>query len=410
MQFKSLDDLAAAYGLQTEAAAAATPLLDKLGITSEISKNKPTSHQKQLSSLKRRANSKHLTQTLATGLLNLPGAHNPRAYANTFLCAGFVVYEDNQFKSKYCKNRWCLVCNRIKTAYYIDTYEPLLKKLSDPYFVTLTAPNVPKEALKARLNEYSEAWQRVKDRMRKQNIKIKGMRKLEITFNSERNDYHPHYHIYIEGKAQAQKLVSYWLEEFEDASPAAQDQQPATPGSLKELFKYFTKITSNSSKDDRVHLPALDTIFENVKGRRVFQSFGITIKNKTEITEDQMRLYSQVCELERDTKKEYDKKIDAAKTPAVLYIWNHSAGNWIDKDELLTDYIVTPNAKAFKQKLRKTYDPNEKPVRITKHKSNGPGHANPNKRLVKLREMVPKRPNEPKGYISATESQYHIQT
>lgn len=442
--YKSLHEFAALYAQNEKWAG--TPFLDKLETTSEnLNKTAPLEYIKdvlnasnvhfdnkpetpQAAILRNRANSKHLSQTLAAGLLQLPNPHNAKAYANTFFCAGFVIKEDDRYKSKYCHNRWCLVCNRIKTAYLIDKYTPHINQWKQPYFVTLTAPNVKKSALKARIEEHLEVLTKIKDRMRKQGEKIVGIRKLETTYNPDRNDYHPHIHLIVESEAHARQIRDLWLIHYPESSLKAQDIEPATAGSIKELFKYFTKITSDSKNSENITLPALDAIFEAVKGRRVFQSFGFNTKITEQLTDQQMNFYRKLCE--RKAKNESLLKISSANSmylPAgenpntaaaqkdkkqifenEVYFWNHEAGNWINHGELLSNYQITGRAATFKNLL--IYTENAKDNRINPNRANHNRNANTNRRKHNIREKMVKGRTRPEKDFLPVESIHNVQT
>src|SRR5699024_11497002 len=64
-------------------------------------------------------------------------------------------------------------------------------------FLTLTAPNVPADELNDEIKHYNQSFQRLMQRKEVKQI-VKGYaRKLEITYNEERDDYHPHFHVLI---------------------------------------------------------------------------------------------------------------------------------------------------------------------------------------------------------------------
>src|SRR5699024_11878049 len=64
-------------------------------------------------------------------------------------------------------------------------------------FLTLTAPNVPADELNDESKHYNQSFQRLMQRKEVKQI-VKGYaRKLEITYNEERDDYHPHFHVLI---------------------------------------------------------------------------------------------------------------------------------------------------------------------------------------------------------------------
>jgi len=106
------------------------------------------------------------------------------------------------------------------------------------------------------------------------------LRKLECTYNAEREDYHPHFHIAVDGRLQANAMLRRWLDLHPEASPQAQDVRPCDTGALKELFKYFTKIITKRPGISSHAVPsalALDVIFSAMRGRRVYQPMGFRV-------------------------------------------------------------------------------------------------------------------------------------
>src|SRR5699024_172034 len=85
-------------------------------------------------------------------------------------------------------------------------------------FLTLTAPNVPADELNDEIKHYNQSFQRLMQRKEVKQI-VKGYaRKLEITYNEERYDYHPHFHVLIAvNKSYFNQATQYisrdrWLE------------------------------------------------------------------------------------------------------------------------------------------------------------------------------------------------------
>ena len=119
-----------------------------------------------------------------------------------------------------------------------------------------------------------------KQYQRNKREKVMGLRKLECTYNPTRNDYHPHYHLIIKGKRNAEDFLNEWLSRVPKTSYKAQDLRPADNKSSKELFKYFTKVVTTVKdkkgevKDRKIYADAMDVIFNDIKGKRTFQNFG----------------------------------------------------------------------------------------------------------------------------------------
>ena len=145
-----------------------------------------------------------------------------KSYWNTFYCNNTILLQDGKVHSKHCKNRWCLVCTRIKTATYINAYISIMKDLPDKQFVTLTVKNVPYNNLTQTLNKMQSSFNQIKSNHTLRGL-FKGIRKLEITYNPITDEYHPHYHLVVSGYNTALILVDYWMKLFPNTSEDAQD-------------------------------------------------------------------------------------------------------------------------------------------------------------------------------------------
>jgi hypothetical protein len=297
-------------------------LLDKLPLTSDWAIN-------PIPALQRRANSKLLSLQLAKALIDLGTTKLGHQYVRGCNCSAVVQKIGDRFRSSYCERRFCLICNRIRTAKLINAYKPVLDTLTDLQFVTLTIPNVPGYELKKAIQEMTKAFQRIKDNLRKiYKVKIEGIRKLEITYNDVRRDYHPHFHIILSGKMAAETLIELWLNQFPTAKKAAQDIKKADEKAVKELFKYFTKITTNNKKSKKLHITALNSIFNAISGIRIFQPFGIK-KQKEQLSDEQIATALQMAQDERQAIAQ-GKYQNEEITPTRAFVWNQRAANWLD--------------------------------------------------------------------------------
>jgi plasmid rolling circle replication initiator protein Rep len=231
--------------------------------------------------LKQRAKNTYFSKELARALTQIESPLN-KAYRRTlFDCNSIIMQEGKKLTSKYCDSRWCNTCNRIRTAKLLNGYIKPLSEFKEPYFVTLTIPNPKREDLKAAIIGMIQTFSNIlKANRRAENggkIAFNGVRKLECTYNDLEDNYHPHFHVIIDGRTQAEKLKKDWLSRYRSANSLGQDIKVADPGTLKELFKYTTKLVTKSKsgeKDFRIYVPALDTIFQSMYKLRTFQSFG----------------------------------------------------------------------------------------------------------------------------------------
>ena len=278
-------------------------------------------HRAGLSDLKRRAKNQYFSKMLAQNLTKLESPLNKGYRRTLFDCGGLIIQEGQKLTSKYCNARWCNTCNRIRTAKLLNGYQKPLQAFAEPYFVTLTIPNVSEFDLKDAIKSMLRSFQLIV-RSRRRLTPINGIRKLECTINAETDTYHPHFHVLVDGEENAKYLISEWLKRYELAESWCQDMRLADKGSLSELFKYTTKIVSKTKNGDfNIYIRKLDVIFNAMYKLRTFQSFG----SVRMITED-------IDKLKSDT---YD--IEFKETE--VYLWANS--DWYSMSEglPLTEYV-----------------------------------------------------------------------
>jgi plasmid rolling circle replication initiator protein Rep len=286
--------------------------------------------------------------------LNSPFAEK---YEQTKFCSYSLVQSGNTFTARYCKQRWCRICNRNRTGKLMAGYVDAISAMQDPQFVTLTIPNVKEKNLKDSIKSMLADIRKIQDLRRKNKQPLfKAIRKLECTYNPDRDDYHPHLHFIIENKQQAKELKSAWLQRHYDSLEYLQDIREATKPI--ELFKYFAKLTSKSSKDtiilkngkksrEEYHYPiALDKIFQAIAGMRIIQTMG------------GIKMLKQAEDLEEIEAIE----IENVKEDFALWQWQRIGMNeekytydWVNifTGELLTGY--EPNDKEWKYSKRIRY-------------------------------------------------------
>lgn len=254
--------------------------------------------KKDKKTLLKRAKNNYFSKQLAKNLMYLDSKLN-KAYKRTYFdCCSTIVQEGKKITSRYCNARWCNVCNRIRTAKLCNGYLKPLETLKKPYFVTLTIPNVNKADLKLSIKQMLSCSINSIRTIKRKGMPFNAIRKLECTYNHETDTYHPHFHYIVDTEESANELLNQWLLRNPNASIKAQHITKANINSIKELFKYQTKIVSKANHDFNIYISPLDTIFKAIKGMRTFQAFGMIKKVNEDISELDSELYEDIEEYE----------------------------------------------------------------------------------------------------------------
>jgi hypothetical protein len=278
--------------------------------------------------LGKRARAKYFAIPLSVSLASLQSPLE-KSYRNTVYCAQNLLQQGQKITGNYCNNRWCPVCNRIRTAKLINGYKLPLSKLNDKYFVTLTLPNCKAEELRPTIDSMLLVCKAIQEFFKRRNQRDKqdwqlvGIRKLECTYNHISDSFHPHFHFIIDGYDAANGLLSEWLKRVPTADARAQDVKKAKEGVEIELFKYFAKIVTKVGKGDfRTFAKPLDIIFQSMKGLRVFQPIGI----KKDVSED----------IEEIVAEEFE---DLESVEVANWTWFKNDWVQVDTGEILTGYV-----------------------------------------------------------------------
>lgn len=299
----------------------------------------------RLEVLRKRARRKLYGSSVARGLYLLDSPLK-KSYANTFFqCAEVLEQTGTKITSRYCGHRWCNVCNSIRMAKLMKGYEKPLSELQDLQFVTLTLPNVEGSYLRETIEQMIKQAQAIQDYFKKrkqrglQSWQLVGIRKLESTHNVKTGLYHPHFHFLIEGKEAARSLVSEWLRRVEVAHWEAQDVRKSDKGAQMELFKYFAKTVTKVDGKHATLLEPLDTIFQAMRGLRVFQPMGI--KKVSEEVEDLRAV-----------------EVEGIESVEVPISWKWHGSDWVDKEtgEALTGYMPSAQMEELTGNIYNTVD------------------------------------------------------
>jgi hypothetical protein len=241
--------------------------------------------EKGLKKLRKRAQSKFVTNVVAFPLAQLRSPLQ-KQYKRSTNCAGEITETPGKYTALYCNCRWCLVCSRIRTGRLIVGYLPAIEAMQEKWFLTLSRPNVAGPQLLDEIQYYLATARLIQRHLReKRKLEFSSLRKIECTYNEAVNTYHPHFHFIFDSEEAAQAFLDEWLSRNPTAKLDKGNQlKKANDRAVAELFKYFTKVVSKSqtkaangivTSDYRIHLEALDTMFQAMAKVRTFQPCGV---------------------------------------------------------------------------------------------------------------------------------------
>ncbi len=242
---------------------------------------------------------------------------------NTFL--SFVVdktlEKQKLYKSNSCKNRFCPMCawrKARKDALGLSLMMQYIKQKEDKQFIflTLTTPNVMSEYLENEIQTYNYAFQKMFKRKKVNSITKGYVRKLEITYNAERDDYHPHFHVLIAVNRSyftdkryymsQKEWLNLWRDVTGNPDITQVHVQRVKQNNQKELYE-MAKYTGKDS-DYLSNQKVFDTYYKSLKGKQVLVYSG---------------LFKEARKKLKDGDLDYLKEIDPTEyVYQIFYMWN----------------------------------------------------------------------------------------
>lgn len=293
-----------------------------------------------LAQVRKRARSKYVLQPLILALIDQAkadpeGGEMLKSYWGSYHCAGVLEQNGQKLTSKYCNQRWCLVCSRIRTAKLINKYQSHFQRMEEPQFVTLTAPTVTEEELPERIKGMKKQVKDIQEVMRKRGTPLVGVIKIECTYNPEADRYHPHFHVLIEGEYESNTLNHEWLKRNPTASDKAQNITKADENTLLEVFKYTAKHCSKGRRT--MNAKALHAIYKALRGVRTFQPVGGFGTEEVMVPEEgeEIQLQSQTY--------------NWLQSEECKWVWN--GHDWYNDERALTGYTPSEAIEQFRNNL-----------------------------------------------------------
>src|SRR5699024_3888309 len=270
---------------------------------------------------------------------------------NTFMMmvADENIEKKKQHKGNSCKNRFCPICawkKARKDALALSVMMAYLKQEEKKEFIflTLTAPNVPADELNEEIKHYNHSFKKLMERKEVKTI-VKGYAsKLEITYNEERDDYHPHFHVLIAvNKSYFTQTTQYisrdrWLELWQKVTKnpliTQVDVRKVRNGRDDKVYE----IAKYSAKDsDYLQNQNVFEVFYNaLKGKRLIVFSGLFKEAMTKFKNGEL-----------DDYKEKDK---TKYVYAIMYNWGSKRYLEMEKRLLTDDELEEINGKIIDEK------------------------------------------------------------
>lgn len=228
-------------------------------------------------------------------------------------CGNYLVMLEDAERQKrklevgfFCKQRLCAGCAWRESVRTGECIAAISQALTDDgfemLFVTLTVPNVKADKLRETIQHLGQSFKRL--------VKRKGfeslsdcIRKVEVTYNAERDDYHPHLHclVFVRSTYFSKKYISQakLLEGWRAATRQPDITQvdirkckiTETSNAILEISKYSAKSSEYMQSEI-----VFDTIYSAFYHTRLLSYTGICKDKRKEYTEGKLKKYEATDE------------------------------------------------------------------------------------------------------------------
>ena len=176
-------------------------------------------------------------------------------------CGNFIKFQSSEDKTKFilaggnfCNNRFCPFCSWLKAKRTAFELLELIKVVEYTeklafIFITLTVPNVLKESLREEIENFNISFNRLWKTKEFKAFNKGFIRKLEITYNEERNDYHPHFHLVVavnksyfksRNYMSKRRLLELWQRATRNPAITQVDIKPCRMNTIKQVMELAT--------------------------------------------------------------------------------------------------------------------------------------------------------------------------
>lgn len=188
----------------------------------------------------------------------------------------------------FCNNRFCPLCSwrkAKKDGYLLMLLFSIVQKIhkKELIFLTLTAPNVPKEKLNDEIKDFNKSFERLVKTKAFKAICKGYIRKLEVTYNAKEDTYHPHFHVVIAVNKSYFTDKNYyikqkkWLEMWRIAKRNPEiTQVDIRKAKLNDMKGVYEMATYSAKASDYLFSEVVfDTFYSALKGKQLITFNGL---------------------------------------------------------------------------------------------------------------------------------------
>lgn len=241
-------------------------------------------------------------------------------------CGNFIKFQSSEDKTKFilaggnfCNNRFCPFCSWLKAKRTAFELLELIKVVEYTeklafIFITLTVPNVSREKLREEIECFNKSFKRLFETKEFKAFNKGFIRKLEITYNEERNDYHPHFHLVVavnksyftsRDYMSKRRLLELWQRATRNPNITQVDIKPCRMDTIKQVMELATYSAKQgdlySSKE------VFDGFYEGLFRKKLLVYNGIfkEYKKKIDIGEVDPTQVIELNQFLEETTKEF---------------------------------------------------------------------------------------------------------
>jgi len=213
--------------------------------------------------------------------------------------------------ANFCKARLCTMCQwRRSLVIYHQVFKLVHAhrqhyKSDVPLMLTLTVPNVKAVELSQCISTMQSAFKKLMKRLRVKRAVRSWFRALEITYNEERADYHPHFHVLLMVPVNYftrayglyiphEEWLELWREAMDmpeitqvDVRRMRKRKQGEIEGVVAEVAKYSTKPSNYLQKctdgQYKANKGVIRVLHHALKGRRLVGFGGLFVRLRKEL-------------------------------------------------------------------------------------------------------------------------------